>query len=192
MVNFFKKQIILLAFICYLLTIVNCLSAKNEEELEYLKYKLTSYIYNTTKTLKTADLYLESGLFCYLGNDNLIDLMETNDIDQILLDINKIRDFENDTLAKDSGMLKMCSIVYVACNKIKTFKFWNDKFINNNILTISGCSFFVDNGGDIEIQVGRKNLELEINERNFKEKKIKLNPSLIRIVNNKREALAYE
>jgi len=71
MVHFLKKKIIILAFICYLFSIINCLAMQNEEELEYLKYKLTSYIYNTTKTAKIGDSYLKSEFFCYLGSDNL-------------------------------------------------------------------------------------------------------------------------
>ncbi len=190
MVHFLKKKIIILAFICYLFSIINCLAMQNEEELEYLKYKLTSYIYNTTKTAKFGDSYLKSGFFCYLGSDNLTELMKTNDIDQILLDYTKIRDFESEI--KDFNMLKTCSVVHVANNKMKTFKFWNNKFIENDILTISHSASFVDNGGDIEIQIGRRNLELEINEQNFKKKQIRLNPSLIKLVNNKKEIFTYE
>ena len=74
----------------------------------------------------------------------------------------------------------------------ETFKFLNNSFIDNNILTLSSCDSFVDNGGDIQIQIGRKNLELEINEQNFKLKQIKLNPSLITIINNKKENIVYE
>ena len=191
MPDFSKTKTIFLAFVLYFFTINHCLAINTQQELDYLKYKLTSYIYNTTKTSKTYDHYLDSDLFCYLGSDNLIDFMEKNDINQILLDVKSIRDFENDIIKKDT-MLKVCSILYVACNKIKTFKFLNNKFVENNILTLSSCDSFVDNGGDIQIQVGRKNLELEINEQNFKLKQIRLNPSLIAIINNKKENIVYE
>lgn len=191
MSDFSKIKTIFLAFVLYLFTINTCLAINTQQELDYLKYKLTSYIYSTTKTLKTSDLYLDSDLFCYLGSDNLIDFMEKNDLNQILLDVKSIRDFENDVRKKDN-MLKLCSVVYVACNKMKTFKFLNNSFIDNNILTLSSCDSFVDNGGDIQIQIGRKNLELEINEQNFKLKQIKLNPSLITIINNKKENIVYE
>jgi len=191
MSDFLKIKTIFLAFALYLFIIHSCFAISNQQEIGYLKYKLTSYIYSTTKTAKTSDRYLDNELFCYLGSDNLIEFMEKNDINQILLDVKSIRDFENDIVKKDN-MLKICSVVYVACNKMKTFKFLNNKFIDNNILTLSSCDSFVDNGGDIQIQVGRKNLELEINEQNFKLKQIKLNPSLIAIINNKKENIVYE
>ena len=189
MSDFSKIKTIFLAFILYFFIINSCFAINNQQELDYLKYKLTSYIYSTTKTLKTSDRYLDNDLFCYLGSDNLIDFMEKNDLNQILLDVKSIRDFES---VKKDNMLKVCSIVYVACNKMKTFKFLNNNFIDNNILTLSSCDSFVDNGGDIQIQVGRKSLELEINEYNFKLKQIKLNPSLIAIINNKQENIVYE
>ena len=191
MSDFLKIKTIFLAFALYLFIINSCFAISNQQEIGYLKYKLTSYIYGTIKTAKTSDSYLDNELFCYLGSDNLIEFMEKNDINQILLDVKSIRDFENDIIKQDN-MLKVCSVVYVACNKMKTFKFLNNKFIDNNILTLSSCDSFVDNGGDIQIQVGRKNLELEINEQNFKLKQIKLNPSLITIINNKKENIVYE
>ena len=85
MSDFSKIKTIFLAFVLYLFTINTCLAINTQQELDYLKYKLTSYIYSTTKTLKTSDLYLDSDLFCYLGSDNLIDFMEKNDLNQILI-----------------------------------------------------------------------------------------------------------
>jgi hypothetical protein len=163
------------------------------DTISYMQYKLISYIYQTTTAKKIP---LSNNFFCHMGKDNITETIQTNNIDQIMLDMQTFHDFENSSSIFQKIIQKYkfnhCSFVYISCNKIKAFKAINDKIKEYKIVTISSCPGFVDNGGDIEIQYGRKNLELEINFDNIEEKEIRLNSSLINIINNKKEDFLYE
>ena len=77
-----------------------------------------------------------------------------------------------------------CRVIYIAKNKEKNAKhsvqFFNDK----GALTIATFSGFIADGGMMNIEIGRRNFELRVNELMIKRSGIKLDSSVISLIIN--------
>ncbi len=79
---------------------------------------------------------------------------------------------------------KICSAIYVAVGNKKTV--WVDvlKFNKAKVLTIGIFEGFAESGGIVQIQMGRRNFELTLNQKMFKESGVRLSPLATSLVVN--------
>lgn len=112
-------------------------------------------IINTSSTLK-------SGEVCTFGGDEIANA--------ILL-----RDSKTINLDKNPERFAKCKSVYIAKSSEKILRLEISKFNKNKIMTIGIFEGFVESGGMIQVQMGRRDFEIMLNSKEVKSAAIRLN-----------------
>ena len=110
------------------------------------------------------------GFICSIGNDEISRI------------ISQEKNFIN--LDKDGSKITSCKAIYIAMGREKNVKSDLLKFSNNKILTIAVFDGFIENGGMVQVQMGRRNFELILNAKALKESGIKLSPLVTDLIIN--------
>lgn len=87
-------------------------------------------------------------------------------------------------LDADPSKYASCKAVYIAQGREKGLRSELDKFNKNNILTIAIFDGFVESGGMIQVQMGRRNFELVVNTKKIKESGVRLNSLVADLIVN--------
>lgn len=113
------------------------------------------------------------------SNHNSVCTIGKDEISKILAREKKYID-----LNTDSDQYKTCNAIYVAVGNKKTV--WADvlKFNKAKVLTIGIFEGFAESGGIVQIQMGRRNFELTLNQKMFKESGVRLSPLATSLVVN--------
>ena len=107
---------------------------------------------------------------CGVGNDEISKILSR---EKNYIDLNNSPD-----------QYKICNAIYVAVGNKKTV--WADvlKFNKAKVLTIGIFEGFAESGGIVQIQMGRRNFELTLNQKMFKESGVRLSPLATSLVVN--------
>jgi len=113
---------------------------------------------------------LKAGRICIIGSDEISKFFRRR---PLTIDIKaKIKKFA------------ICNTIYVSQDQHKDFYRRIDEFTNKRIFTIAAFDNFVENGGMMEIRLGRKSFELIVNSESLKRADLKLNTSISSLTQN--------
>lgn len=148
------KDIILKFLTIAAFAFISCeaLAMENEESQAYS---------NFISDMALAMSFDKPGSFCISGND----------------DITKaIMDYLPKAIKLDSSSDKysLCNIIYIAQGNERGLRIELDKLSEKKIVTIAIFDGFVNMGGVIQIQIGRRNFELMVNPKLLKSSGAKL------------------
>lgn len=146
---------LIIIFVVLFFLFPNCFASSVDSEDAVAFASFIRDLANTTQVK-------HSGVFCSIGDDEILKVMAIQDKALINLD-------------HDPAKLSSCKFVYVSQNKRKSFKSEIDKFTKSKILTIAVFDGFTESGGMIQVQMGRRNFELVVNMKEVKEAGIRLN-----------------
>jgi hypothetical protein len=110
------------------------------------------------------------GSLCTFGGDEISKIINS---DHSVINLND-----------QSDKFSSCKVIYVAQDKNKAIKFDAVKFNAKKILTIATFDGFIENGGMLKVEMGRRNLEVTLNTKLIKESGIKLNSLVMDFVIN--------
>ncbi len=111
---------------------------------------------------------------CLFGSDNI----------SLHMDSAKTFALNEDGLNKQE--YKNCRIIYVAKDKEKLVKSFIDDLNASGALTLAVFSNFVNDGGMLIIEVGRRNFEMTVNVAEFKKSGVKLDSAIIGLIVSKK------
>lgn len=112
-------------------------------------------------------------VICVYGSDRVAELLISNNSNVI--------SFSNKT---DFDKVENCKLIYFGLDRTRTIRTDLDKFQRQQIVTISTIEDFIDIGGIVELQSGRKKLEVIINSHLLAKKNIQLNKLFFEYVDN--------
>jgi hypothetical protein len=113
----------------------------------------------------------KNGAFCHVGRDVISNAISVQNKSFVNLD-------------SDPSKYTSCKAVYIAQGREKGLRSELDKFNKNNILTIAIFDGFVESGGMIQVQMGRRNFELVVNTKKIKESGVRLNSLVADLIVN--------
>lgn len=117
------------------------------------------------------------------SKDNLICLYGSDDIASYLISKDKIKNLDEHLTTKS---VHACRVIYVAKNKERFVKSFAGALSQSGAVNIATFESFVDNGGMIFVDIGRRDFELTVNAKAFKASGAKLDSAIVAlIVNNK-------
>jgi hypothetical protein len=119
---------------------------------------------NTATTLK-------QGVTCAFGSDEISNAIISQDSKSI-------------NLVKNPEKFVQCKAIYVASGSEKFLKSEIVKFNKNKIMTVAIFDGFVEIGGMIQVQMGRRNFEITLNSKEVKAASVRLNALLLSLVIN--------
>lgn len=130
--------------------------------------EIASFIYSLPKMIDDGN-----GKFCVYGYDQIaVELKEQH---------KNLTFFKNDdNISSQIITSNGCKILYISKNKYSAIKPANEA----KVLSIGTDENFVDKGGTIAVEMGRRSFELNINHKTIKELKIKLDPLLEGLIVN--------
>lgn len=109
----------------------------------------------------------------------------SDDISQYLVNKEKISSVLDEDISKKHSY-KHCRIIYIAKNKEKYVRSFIDILNQAGAPTVATFESFVNNGGMIFVDIGRRDFELTVNSQSFKASGAKIDSSIMAlIVNNK-------
>lgn len=126
-----------------------------------------SFIKGLTSTTQIA----KEGSICSFGNDEISKIIASQNQDYISLD-------------SDPKQYKLCRVIYIAQGMQKGLGVELAKFNKNNIMTIAIFEGFVEFGGMVQVQMGRRNFELILNTKKIKASGIRLSALVLSLVIN--------
>ena len=151
----------LLIFISLLFLSCEVFAFEDEEAAAF-----ASFIKGVAQTTQGGN----SGSLCVFGGDEISKIVNS---DRAVINL-------NDNPDKFSS----CKVIYVAQDKSKTIKLDIVKFNSKKILTIATFDGFIESGGMLKVEMGRRNLEVTLNTKLVKESGIKLNSLVMDFVIN--------
>ena len=122
-------------------------------------------IYENAETSNKGDK------ICIYGSDNVSINIVGGDI-VVLEDSN------------DKNKNKKCRIIYVAKDKERLVKSFIDNLNKSGALTVATFSNFVNDGGMVFVDIGRRNFELTVNIPSFKASGVKLDSAITGLIIN--------
>lgn len=114
---------------------------------------------------------------CVYGNDDVSSRIEAKNVSMVFLD---------DNVHSKNNRYKECRIIYVAKDKEKFVKSFIDVFNKSGALTLAVFDSFVNNGGMLFIDLGRRDFELVVNAKAFKASGIRLDSAFTGLIINNR------
>ena len=159
-----RKILTSITFLALLLSVTSNAIAgfvDNDEALAFASF--IQELVHKTQTVKP-------GVICSIGNDEISRI------------ISQEKNFIN--LDTDGSKVASCKAIYIAMGREKNIKSDLLKFSNNRILTIAVFDGFIENGGMLQVQMGRRNFELILNAKTLKESGIKLSPLVTDLIIN--------
>ncbi len=164
MKTFIKNILLKVAIISQLLFATNSY-AFDDMDLAFAKF--IEALYLNTNTSGNKDL------MCLYGSDDIVSyLLSKRDA--------KIYHLQDD----DRKKYKECRIIYVARNKERLVRTFINNFKDSDALTIALFESFVNNGGMMFIDIGRRDFELTVNKATFKASGVKLDSSITGLIIN--------
>lgn len=139
-----------------------------ESEVNAALAQFIKLIYVNTETVNKGDRV------CLYGSDS-ISLQVVSEESVIILDENG---------KGDKQKYKKCRIIYVARNKEKLVKSFVESLNKSGALTMAAFSNFVNDGGMMFIDIGRRDFELTVNASTFKASGVKLDSSITGLIIN--------
>ncbi len=152
------RFITLLAFTFFI-----TLDAFASSEQKEIAAGFAKFIEKLVKTTKG----MSSGRICVIGSDKISDSFSKGKVLNITM---------------NSKRLIYCRAIYFAKSEQKTFRSKAEKLAKKGILTISAFDGFIENNGMVQVEIGRRSFELEINQELLKQSNIKLNSLFTRLV----------
>lgn len=126
-----------------------------------------SFITSLVGTTNGVD---DSGKVCLFGNDEITQALAKN-----------VSDLKNiSELSKTNN----CKVLYIAKDKEKGIRAEIIKIKKKNLMTIAIFDEFIESGGMILVQMGRRNFELTLNPEIMKNSGLRLSPLAINLVIN--------
>lgn len=114
---------------------------------------------------------------CVYGNDDVSSRIDVKNVSLVFLD---------DNIGSRKNHYKECRLIYVARDKEKFVKSFIDVLNRSGALTLAVFDSFVNDGGMLFIDLGRRDFELTVNAKAFKASGIKLDSAFTGlIINNK-------
>lgn len=165
--NLKNLKSLLVIFLALLFAIPsNCLAVvvDSEEAAGYASFIMG--LINTSQSQK-------SGATCVIGNDEVAKLILAQDKNSIALG-----------LGGEHKKYDLCKAVYVSQGTEKTSRSEMDKFIKRKIMTIAVFEGFIETGGMMQVQMGRRNFEITLNAKEVKAAGVRLNALLLSLVIN--------
>ena len=132
---------------------------------------LASFVYNFSKWVKD-----QQGGLCVYGYDQVVVAIEEKYKDVILL--------KNEDQLSASASKHLCKVLYVSKNKETNLSSVIKIANENKIISMSIEDDFVERGGTILVQVGRRGFELIVHHKNIIEFKTKFDPIVTSLVVN--------
>lgn len=159
--NFKNLKLLFLTISFFITSTANAGPIDNDEATAF-----AVFLQDLVRTTQSS----KPGSFCLVGSDEISAIIdqEKNIID---LDANP-------------GKYNSCKAIYIAMNKQKGLAAEITKFNKHKILTLAIFDGFVESGGMVQVQIGRRNFELTLNSKAIKEAGIKLNSLAMSLVIN--------
>jgi hypothetical protein len=158
----FKKLITVLITMTLLGSECFARSFDNEESFEF-----ASFIRSLIETAQTAN----GSATCSFGDDEISKILSS-----------QMKNFIH--FSGNDKKYTACKVIYVANGEERTFRSEIAKFNHMKILTIATFDGFVEMGGMVQVQIGRRNFELILNSKEVKEAGVKLSALVTSIVIN--------
>ena len=158
----FKKLITILITLGFLGSECFARSFDDDEAFEF-----ANFIYSIIETAQG----MNGGMVCSFGDDEISKILSS-----------QTKNFIH--LAGNSAKFSSCKAVYVANGEERSFRSEVGKFNRKKILTIATFEGFVEMGGMLQVQIGRRNFELILNSKGVKEAGIKLSALATSLVIN--------
>jgi len=114
----------------------------------------------------------KKGSICILGKDEVSKIMIQNKDNDIV------------ELDKQPELYSSCKAVYISRDKAKGVRIEIKKFHKEKIMTISTIEGFANFGGMVQVQIGRRSLELIVNPKEIKAAGIKLGAIYLSLIIN--------
>ncbi len=152
---YFKNLKIITIFLLFIFTSNYCFAGIIEEDEAEVFAGFIQGLVHTTQTNK-------SGATCIFGGDRVSKIIA--DREKNLID-----------LTADPKKYNSCKAIYVAQEMEKGLRAEIIKFNRHKILTIATFDGFIEMGGMIQVQMGRRNFEIILNSKETKEAGVKLN-----------------
>lgn len=110
---------------------------------------------------------------CIFGYDSVSSILESQAKKKIVLEEGK-KNFSK------------CRVIYVAKNKSRYVRTFIDDMNASGALTIALFDSFVNDGGMLFIDIGRRNFELTVNSQTLKSSEVKIDSSITGLIIDKR------
>jgi hypothetical protein len=149
------KNLKITAFLIFFFISFNCFSGIVEEDEAENFANFIQTLINTSQTAK-------NGATCIFGNDRVSKFIANREKNFIDLNL-------------DPKKFNSCKAIYIAQEREKTLRSELVKFHNNKILTLATFDGFIEMGGLVQVQLGRRDFELIINSKGVKQAGVKLN-----------------
>ncbi len=155
------KKLILILFFVFSLSLKpqDVLAANNASFYK----SIASFVHNFPKMIKNRD-----GVLCVYGYDQVSVIIEEKYSNNTVF-------FKDD---KDLNNLKNknCKLLYISKNHDKALSQIMEAVNRFKVVSIGLDDHFIENGGTILVQIGRRNFELIMNYRKVKEYEIRFDP----------------
>ncbi len=156
-----KYKIIIAVFLSFFISY----EAKSMDDVEVQAYAtFIQEMINSTSMSK-------AGQVCTFGSDEISNLLLSQDNKSVNLD-------------KNPDKISKCKAVYVARGYEKILKLEISKFNKNKIMTVGVFEGFVENGGMVQVQIGRRDFEVLLNYKEVKTAGIRLSALILSLVIN--------
>ncbi len=163
------------AFVCLAFVSLLCyaqFSAARQSSISVAFANFIKNVYNNTETTARGEK------LCVFGSDDIslqiFLLVDEKMIRVIRDDFDRTADYKN------------CRIIYVAKSQQKNVKYSMNILNKSSALTIATFATFVNDGGMVYVEVGRRNFELTVNNEVFRESKVKIDSSIIGLIVDRR------
>ncbi len=125
-------------------------------------------VYSNTQTISKAEN------LCVYGSDGVASILEAEIEKNIVI----LRDEQK----SGAG----CRVVYVAKSKSRFVRSFIDSFNKSGALTVATFSSFVNDGGMMSVEPGRRTFELTVNSEELKKSSAKIDSSITGLIVDKR------
>jgi hypothetical protein len=112
-----------------------------------------------------------TGQICTFGSDEISNI--------ILIQSNK-----SINLDRNQGDITKCKAIYIARGSEKILKLEISKFNKNKIMTVAVFEGFLESGGMVQVQIGRRDFEVMLNYKEVKAAGIRLSALILSLVIN--------
>lgn len=164
--NFQKIKYNIVIFLTSVLLISDCFAAVvgSEEAGDYAGFIMD--------IINSSQIEV-SGETCVIGSDEIAKIILARNDKSIDLG-----------LGGDSKKYDLCKAVYLSQGTEKISRSEMEKFIKRKIITVAVFDGFIESGGMIQVQMGRRNFEVLLNSKEVKESGVRLNALFLSLVIN--------
>lgn len=121
--------------------------------------------------IRTSHATKDSGVICSMGSDEISRAIASQE--KVFFD-----------LTKDPHKVDSCKAIYFAQGRERSVRSEVGKFNAKKIMTIGVFEGFVESGGMIQVQMGRRNFEITLNSKEVKAAGVRLSALVTELVIN--------